>query len=80
MIACRVSINGVATYDGLGANALGGPELALTWLANDLIAKGEQLREGDVISTGIITDIFFGKHGDKVRAVYTELGEIEAVF
>jgi 2-keto-4-pentenoate hydratase len=79
-IANEAFVNGASVGKGVGANALGGPELALTWLANDLIAKGEQLREGDVISTGIITDIFFGKHGDKVRAVYTELGEIEAVF
>jgi 2-keto-4-pentenoate hydratase len=54
--------------------------LALTWLANDLIAKGEHLKAGDAITTGIITDIFFGKHGDKVRAVYTSLGEITASF
>ena len=43
-ITNRVSINGQSKYTGVGANALGGPELALTWLANDLIKKGLFLR------------------------------------
>lgn len=79
-IAAEAFLNGTSVGKGVGANALGGPELALTWLANDLVAKGEHLKSGDAVSTGIITDIFFGKHGDKVRVVYSELGEITASF
>ncbi len=79
-IAAEAFVNGKSIAKGIGANALGGPELALTWLANDLVAKGEHLKAGDVISTGIITDIFFGKHGDTVRVVYADLGEITASF
>jgi 2-keto-4-pentenoate hydratase len=80
LIATEAFVNGKSVAKGIGSNALGGPELVLTWLANDLIAKGEHLKAGDAVSTGIITDIFFCKHGDKVRAVYTSLGEITASF
>ena len=75
-ITCRVIVNGVQTYDGLGAHALGGPERALTWLANDLIAKGTQLRKGDIVTTGVITPVFFGDIGDRIEVNYDRLGKV----
>jgi 2-keto-4-pentenoate hydratase len=75
-IANRVSINGQPKTTGLGANALGGPELALTWLANDLIGKGLFLRAGDVVTTGVITEVFDTKIGDFVEATYDHLGTV----
>lgn len=75
-ITNRVSINGKSLYSGLGANALGGPELALTWLANDLIAKGLFLRGGDVVTTGVITEVFDTKLGDFVEATYDIIGKV----
>ena len=75
-IANRVSINGEQKYTGLGVNALGGPELALTWLANDLIKKGLFLRAGDVVTTGVITEVFDTKIGDFVEATYDALGTV----
>jgi len=79
-ITCRVFVNGRHTGDGLGANALGGPELALTWLANDLIAKGTYLRAGDIVTTGVITPIFFGKIGETIEVDYSELGQVSVSF
>jgi 2-keto-4-pentenoate hydratase len=75
-ITNRVSINGQGKYTGIGANALGGPELALTWLANDLIKKGLFLRAGDVVTTGVITDVFDTAIGDFVEAVYDPIGTV----
>jgi 2-keto-4-pentenoate hydratase len=75
-ITNRVSINGQNKYTGLGANALGGPELALTWLVNDLIAKGLFLRGGDVVTTGVITEVFDTKLGDFVEATYDIIGKV----
>ena len=75
-ITNRVSINGKSLYSGLGANALGGPELALTWLANDLIAKGLFLRARDVVTTGVITEVFDTKLGDFVEATYDIIGKV----
>jgi 2-keto-4-pentenoate hydratase len=79
-IACRVSINGLDTYEGLGANALGGPELALTWLANDLIGKGLHLRAGDVVTTGVITPVFYSALGDRVEVEFDRLGKVAVSF
>ena len=75
-ITNRVSINGQSKYTGVGANALGGPELALTWLANDLIKKGLFLRAGDVVTTGVITEVFDTAIGDFVEATYDPIGTV----
>ncbi len=75
-ITNRVSINGQQKYAGLAANALGGPERALTWLANDLIRKGLHLRSGDVVTTGVITEVFDTNIGDRVEADYDLLGKV----
>jgi 2-keto-4-pentenoate hydratase len=75
-ITNRVSLNGVSKYSGIASNALGGPELALTWLANDLIAKGLFLRAGDVVTTGVITEVFDTSIGDHVEATYDLIGKV----
>ena len=75
-ITNRVSVNGVNKYSGIASNALGGPELALTWLANDLIAKGLFLRSGDVATTGVITEVFDTELGDFVEATYDLIGKV----
>ena len=75
-LAVNVAVNGVRKYSGVGANALGGPELALTWLANDLNARGLYLRAGDVVTTGVITEVFDTEIGDEVVAVYDQLGTV----
>ena len=75
-ITNRVSVNGVNKYSGIASNALGGPELALTWLANDLIAKGMFLRSGDVVTTGVITEVFDTNLGDFVEATYDLIGKV----
>jgi 2-keto-4-pentenoate hydratase len=67
-ITNKVSLNGVSKYSGIASNALGGPELALTWLANNLTAKGLFLRAGDVVTTGVITEVFNTSIGDHVEA------------
>ena len=76
MITNRVSLNGVCKYSGIASNALGGPELALTWLTNNLIAKGLFLRAGDVVTTGVITEVFDTSIGDHVEATYDFIGKV----
>jgi 2-keto-4-pentenoate hydratase len=75
-ITNRVSLNGISKYSGIASNALGGPELALTWLANNLIAKGLFLRAGDVVTTGVITEVFDTSIGDHVEATYDLIGKV----
>ena len=75
-ITNRVSLNGVNKYSGIASNALGGPELALTWLANNLISKALFLRAGDVVTTGVITEVFDTSIGDHVEATYDLIGKV----
>jgi 2-keto-4-pentenoate hydratase len=44
--------DGTDVGQGLGANVLGDPRIALTWLANELSRHGETLRAGQVVTTG----------------------------
>ena len=46
------AIVGEVAREGQGANVLGDPRLALTWLANELSALGLPLRAGQVVTTG----------------------------
>jgi 2-keto-4-pentenoate hydratase len=75
-ILVEVKINGRKRYSGIGANALGGPEIALTWLVNHLIARQHCLKAGDVVTTGVITEVFESALGDEVSAEFTKLGSV----
>ena len=65
---------------GTGANALGGGGKALTWLANHLNGHGLGLKEGDVITTGVITEFFSAGLGDSVEAEFEGLGKVTLTF
>ncbi|MGE3832912.1 MAG: 2-keto-4-pentenoate hydratase [Parvibaculaceae bacterium] len=69
-------VNGEVVSTGVGANALKGPENVLTWLANDLTDKGFHLRVGDVVTTGVITGLFFAKLGDEVKVSIESIGDV----
>ncbi len=48
----RVQLNGVAAREGVGANVLGDPRIAMTWIANELSSHGIGLLAGQVVTTG----------------------------
>ena len=50
---------------GKGVNALGGPDIALAWLANYLNAQGLMLKAGDVVTTGVVTGLIYVEPGDE---------------
>ncbi len=79
-LKASVSWNDRAMQGGTGANALGGADLALTWLANHLIDNEAALREGDIITTGVITEFFLANLGDSVEASFEGLGTISCRF
>ncbi len=66
--------------EGTGANVLGDPRLALTWLANELRALGITLARGQVITTGTCMQPLEVEPGDHARADFGVLGSIEARF
>lgn len=63
--------------DGIGSAALGDPRTALTWLANDLSARGITLHAGEYVSTGTCMVPLEVRPGDHVRADYGVFGAID---
>ena len=73
-------LNETRVADGIGANALGDPCVALTWLANELNTFADGLLAGEIVTTGTcITPVPIAP-GDRLRVDFGVLGEIEAFF
>ncbi len=73
-------LNGKPVAEGIGANALGDPRMALTWLANELNTFSDGLLAGEIVTTGTcITPVPIAP-GDRLRVDFGVLGEIEAFF
>lgn len=75
-----VFLNGAHAAQGIGANALGDPRVALTWLANELNTFADGLRAGDIVTTGTCITPVAVAPGDRVRVDFGMLGEIAVVF
>lgn len=71
-------INGIAASNGHGRDALGGPLLALTWLANTLSALGVTLSAGQFVTTGVTGKPSPIKSGDRVRVDLGRFGAVNA--
>jgi 2-keto-4-pentenoate hydratase len=72
--------NGAVVERGSGANVLGDPRIALTWLANDRAARGAGLRARDIITTGTCVKPMPIAPGDKVVADFGALGRVRVEF
>jgi 2-keto-4-pentenoate hydratase len=79
-LTARLLINGETAAEGRGADALGGPLLALAWLANHLPSRGAQLRAGELVTTGTRTPIRRAEAGDHVVAEFADFGNASARF
>jgi 2-keto-4-pentenoate hydratase len=66
--------------EGSGANALGDPRIALTWLANHLNRRGLMLKAGEIITTGTCVKPVDVVAGDTVVMDYFALGNMSAGF
>ena len=66
--------------DGVGANVLGDPRLALTWLANELQDHGMHLQQGDTVITGTCVVPVPVKEGDQMLADFGVLGQLVVAF
>jgi len=65
---------------GKGANVLGDPRLGLTWLANELLSQGEQLKAGEVVMTGTCVVPVPVSAGDMMTADFGPFGQVRARF
>lgn len=62
---------------GLGANVLGDPRLALTWLANELSRQGIPLKAGQVVTTGTCMVPLPIDAGDEIAVDFGVLGALK---
>lgn len=72
----RVLKNGQIAAEGKGANALGDPRLALTWLANERVMRGSGLKAGEIITTGTCITPLEIAPGDAIMAEFLGLGQV----
>lgn len=62
--------------EGVGANVLGDPRIALAWLANELSRHGMTLAAGQVVTTGTCLVPMDVAPGDEVQVDYGEFGRV----
>ena len=74
--AVTVSLNDEPAGAGTGANALGHPLKALAWLAGERARRGDGLKAGDIVSTGVVTPFHYLRAGDEARADFGPLGQV----
>ena len=74
------TVPGRPPHEGSGANVLGDPRIALTWLANELSRHGVTLRAGQVVTTGTCVIPLPIEPGVTVAGDYGALGWMEVRF
>jgi len=74
------SVAGKLRREGKGANVLGDPRAALTWLANELSRLGIALAAGQVVTTGTCLAPLPVEPTDHVFADFGTLGSVELRF
>lgn len=75
-----IAVAGGPTHEGRGANVLGDPRIALTWLVNELGRHGITLAAGEVVTTGTAATPIPIRAGDTVSADYGDLGAVQIRF
>jgi 2-keto-4-pentenoate hydratase len=68
--------NGELAEQGQGANVLGDPRIALTWLANELSRHGMTLKAGQVVTTGTCVKPLAIAAGERIEGDLGILGKV----
>lgn len=76
----QAHVNGKLAQKGSGANVLGDPRIALTWIANELSRLGTGLSANEVVTTGTCVTPVAVVPGDRVIADFGVLGRAEVAF
>ena len=74
------TVEGKVTHEGIGANVLGDPRIALAWIANELSRYGMTLGAGHVVTTGTCAVPLPIGPGDRVMVDYGDLGRVSMRF
>jgi 2-keto-4-pentenoate hydratase len=75
-----VTRDGRLITTGSGAAVLGHPLNVMAWLADELPRFGLRLRRGDVVTTGVATDVFEADAGDFCLADFGPFGRVTVAF
>ena len=75
--AVTAYLNGAPAATGSGANVLGDPRIALTWLVNELRTYGDGIAAGQFVTTGTCVIPVVIKPGDRVRADFGNFGSVD---
>jgi 2-keto-4-pentenoate hydratase len=70
-------VAGRTERDGTGANVLGDPRIALTWLVNELSALGITVAKSHLVTTGTSMVPLEVVEGDDVMADFGALGQVQ---
>jgi len=76
-VAVSLQVNGQEVANATGAAVLDHPINSLTWLANHLADRGLQLQPGQLVITGASCLFREAKKGDKIRATFSSLGDVD---
>ena len=77
--AVSMRCNGSIACRGIGANVLGSPWTALTWIANELSTYGLGLRAGEIVTTGTCIVPLAMTPGEHLVADFGDFGSIDVV-
>lgn len=75
-----VRVNGDIVTEGSGSAVLGHPLAVMVWIADELPRFDGQLLAGDVVTTGVTTDVFEARAGDEIEAVFDGIGSVTVRF
>ena len=78
--AVRAYRDGAHVEDGVGANVLGDPRIALAWLANELSAHGLTLKAGQTVITGTCVKPLAIAAGTRIAGDFGSLGQVSITF
>lgn len=76
----HADVGGRYRRDGIGANVLGDPRIALCWIANELSALGIPLEAGQLVTTGTCVVPLEILPGDVVAVDFGAFGSVSARF
>lgn len=79
-LAVTLTINEQTVHTGNSERALGSPLNVIAWLANILLAHGSQLKAGQLVITGVVTDVYSAEAGDHLHVSFGDSAEIELTF
>lgn len=72
----KLYVNGALKEEGGSQNVMGSPLNVLVFLVQELATQGRQLKAGDLITTGVTTDIYLAQAGDVLTADFGTFGKV----